>query len=99
MVLDEFACDPDGTANSALFSLARGAFAFIAGKVAKTGSLVIDTPVACIRGRAQGGGIGILSLAALAFSVVRDVKAPPADSVPADVSFLDYDAITYKDLE
>jgi len=35
MVLNEFVCD--GTSSSALFSLSKGAFAFIAGKVAKAG--------------------------------------------------------------
>jgi hypothetical protein len=35
MVLNQFVCD--GTSNSALFSLSKGAFSFIAGKVAKTG--------------------------------------------------------------
>ncbi|HMF20861.1 MAG TPA: hypothetical protein VKG24_01875, partial [Pseudolabrys sp.] len=34
MALNEFVCD--GTSNSALFSLSKGVFAFIAGKVAKT---------------------------------------------------------------
>ena len=46
LVLNEFVCDPAGTPNSALFSLVQGAFAFIAGKVAKTGGLRIDTPFA-----------------------------------------------------
>ena len=37
MALNEFVCD--GTSNSALFSLSKGVFAFIAGKVAKAGGL------------------------------------------------------------
>jgi hypothetical protein len=45
MVLNEFVYDPDGTSNSTLFSLAKGTFTFIAGKVAKTGDMKIDTPV------------------------------------------------------
>src|SRR6516165_6441613 len=36
MALNEFVCD--GTSSSALFSLSKGVFAFIAGKVAKTGA-------------------------------------------------------------
>ena len=74
-VLNEFAYDPNGNSNSALLSLAQGKFAFIAGKVAKTGSLRIDTPVARIRGSAQDGGIGILTLAALTFSAIRETEA------------------------
>src|SRR5437660_9539246 len=73
MALNEFVCD--GTSNSALFSLSKGAFAFIAGKVAKAGGLRIDTPFARIRGAAQDGGIGILTLAALAFSSIREIQA------------------------
>jgi hypothetical protein len=46
MVLDEFVYDPNGKSNSTLFSLTKGTFTFIAGKVAKTGDMKIDTPVA-----------------------------------------------------
>src|SRR5262249_17475797 len=93
MVLTEFVCDPNGTSNSILFSLAHGAFAFTAGKVAKTGSLRIDTPFARIRGAPQDGGVGIGAWAALAFSVLREVQAASLFE-----PFLDDDAITYKDL-
>ena len=75
LVLNEFVCDPTGTSNSALFSLIQGAFAFIAGKVAKTGGLRIDTPFARIRGTAQDGGIGILTLAALTFAAINESQA------------------------
>src|SRR5215472_15510691 len=71
MALNEFVCD--GTSNSALFNLSKGVFAFIAGKIAKAGGLRIDTPFARIRG--QDGGIGILTLAALAFSTIREMQA------------------------
>src|SRR5215510_14821172 len=90
MVLNQFVCD--GSSNSALFSLSKGAFAFIAGKVAKTGGLRIDTPFARIRGAAQDGGIGILTLAALAFSTIREIQAASRSD-----AFLDDGAITYKD--
>jgi hypothetical protein len=90
MALNEFVCD--GTSNSALFSLSKGAFAFIAGKVAKAGGLRIDTPFARIRGAAQDGGIGILTLAALAFSSIREIQAASRSD-----AFLDDGTITYKD--
>jgi hypothetical protein len=93
MVLTEFVFDPHGTSNSVLFSLARGAFAFIAGQAAKTGNFRIDTPFARIRGATQNGGVGILTLAALAFSAIREIQAA---SLPDP--FLDHDTITYKDL-
>ena len=46
MVLNEFVYDPNGTSNSTFFSLTKGTFTFVAGKVAKTGDMKIDTPVA-----------------------------------------------------
>ena len=46
MVLDEFVYDPNGKSNSTLFSLTKGTFTFVAGKVAKTGDMKICTPVA-----------------------------------------------------
>src|SRR5262244_28165 len=90
MALNEFVYD--GSSNSALFTLSKGVFAFIAGKVAKAGGLRIDTPFARIRGAAQDGGIGILTLAALAFSTIREIQA----AVRPD-AFFDDGAITYKD--
>ena len=46
MMLNEFVYDPNGKSNSTLFSLTKGTFTFVAGKVAKTGDMKIDTPVA-----------------------------------------------------
>jgi len=96
IVLNEFVFDSEGTSNSVLFSLAQGAFTFIAGKAANTGSLRIDTPFARIRGTGQAGGIVILTLSALAFSTIRESLAA---SRPDDlVDLVDDDTITPKDL-
>jgi hypothetical protein len=46
MTLDEFVYDPNGKSNSTFFKLSKGAFTFVAGNVAKTGDMKIDTPVA-----------------------------------------------------
>jgi hypothetical protein len=46
MVLNEFVYDPNSTSNASLFNLTKGAFTFVAGKVAKTGDMKVDTPVA-----------------------------------------------------
>ena len=46
MTLDEFVYDPNGKSNATFFSLSKGTFTFVAGKVAKTGDMKIDTPVA-----------------------------------------------------
>ena len=46
MVLSEFVYDPNGKSNSTLFNLTKGAFTFVAGNVAKTGDMKVDTPAA-----------------------------------------------------
>ena len=46
MVLNEFVYDPNSTSNTTLFNLTKGTFTFVAGKVAKTGDMKVDTPVA-----------------------------------------------------
>jgi hypothetical protein len=92
--LSEFVCDSTGTSHSTLFGVTRGAFAFIAGQLAKTGCFKVETPFGSIRGRAHTGGIGMLTLTALTFSMMKEVQA--ADP---NVTFLDDDIITYKDLE
>jgi hypothetical protein len=38
--------DPNSTSNASLFNLTKGTFTFVAGKVAKTGDMKVDTPVA-----------------------------------------------------
>jgi fibronectin-binding autotransporter adhesin len=98
MVLDEFVCDSNGTSHSALFGVTRGTFDFIVGQVAKTGCLRIDTPVGSIRGRARTGGIGMLSLTGLIFSVMKEVQAVESSHRPLSDS-LDDDNIKPKDLQ
>jgi hypothetical protein len=46
MELNEFVYDPNSKSNSTLFNLSKGAFTFVAGNVAKTGDMRVDTPVA-----------------------------------------------------
>jgi hypothetical protein len=46
MVLNELVYEPGGNSNSMLFSLVQGTFAFVAGQVAPTGEMRIDSPVA-----------------------------------------------------
>jgi VCBS repeat-containing protein len=71
-VVKEFGCD--GAEPSALFDISRGTFAFIAGEMAKRGGLRIETPFGSIRGRAQSGGIGMLSLASLFFAALENAQ-------------------------
>jgi hypothetical protein len=46
MVLSDFVYDPNSMSNSTLFNLTKGTFTFVAGKIAKTGDMKVDTPVA-----------------------------------------------------
>lgn len=46
MTLDEYVYDPKGKSNSTMFNLTKGTFTFIAGNIAKTGNMKVDTPVA-----------------------------------------------------
>jgi hypothetical protein len=54
MAIDEFVYDPNSNSNSALISLSKGTFTFIAGAIAHKGDMRVDTPVATmgIRGTA-----------------------------------------------
>jgi hypothetical protein len=55
MALNDYAYDPNGTSNDALFNLVQGGFAFVAGKVAHTGDMKIGTPVATMGIRGTTG--------------------------------------------
>jgi hypothetical protein len=48
MALNEFVYEPNGKSNSTLFNLSKGTFTFVAGKIAKTGDMKIDTAVATV---------------------------------------------------
>ncbi len=65
MVLNEMVYNPEGSSNSMLFNLIGGTAAFVAGAVAKSGEMKVETPVAvmAIRGTTpfatcQGGPEG-----------------------------------------
>lgn len=63
MVLNDMVYTADSNANSALFTLIQGVIGFVAGRVAKSGDLKVDTPVAtmAIRGTAVQTEIAALS--------------------------------------
>ncbi len=48
MEVNEFVYDPSGKSNSTLLSLSKGTFTFIAGNVARTGDMKVDTPLGTI---------------------------------------------------
>ena len=58
IVLTEFIYDPNGHSNASVVSLIRGQLSFIAGQVAHTGDMKVQTPVATMGIR---GTVGIVS--------------------------------------
>jgi hypothetical protein len=76
MVLNEFVYDPNGKSNSTLFSLSKGTFTFIAGKVARTGDMKIDTPVATMGIRGTTPHVEVSSDGTVTFNtLIEDKKA------------------------
>jgi hypothetical protein len=76
IVLNEFVFDPKGTSNSTLFTLSKGIFTVIAGKVARTGDMKIETPVATMGIRGTIAHVEIRDDAEAAFStLIEDKKA------------------------
>jgi len=58
MALTEYSYNPNGNSNSALFTYVTGTFGFFAGKVAHTGDMKIETPVATMGIRGTTGVMG-----------------------------------------
>jgi len=82
MVLNEFIYDPKSSSNSTFFSLAQGSFTFVAGRVAKTGNMRFDTPVATMGIRGTTPQVEILADGSVRFStLVEEDSAAPAPDV------------------
>jgi hypothetical protein len=74
MVLNEFIYNPNSTSNSTLFSLAKGNFTFVAGKVAKTGNMKFDTPVATMGIRGTTPNVDVADDGTVRFSTLVEGK-------------------------
>ena len=70
MTLNEFVYDPNGKSNSTLFNLSKGTFTFVAGKIAKTGDMKIDTPVATMGIRGTTPHVEISDAGTVKFSTL-----------------------------
>jgi hypothetical protein len=90
MALNEFVYDPKSASNSTLFSLTKGTFTFVAGKVAKTGDMKVDTPVATMGIRGTTPRVEISDDGTVRFStlieegkskVSRKPAAPPSQQI------------------
>ncbi|WP_439369989.1 VCBS domain-containing protein [Bradyrhizobium sp. DASA03120] len=91
--LSEYVRDPGGAVHSIVLAVTRGSFSFAAGRLENGAALTFDTPLGSIRGRSNSSGFGVLTLAALTFSMMTD-----ANAADPDAAFLDDDKINYKDL-
>ena len=88
MALSEFVYDPNGKSNSTLFSLTKGTFTFVAGNIAKTGDMKIDTPVATMGIRGTTPHVEISDDGTVKFSTLIEegksklTKKPGASAAP-----------------
>jgi len=74
MEVNEFVYDPNGHSNSTLLSLSKGTFAFIAGAIAHTGNMTVDTPVATMGIRGTAPRVEILEDGTVRFSTLVEQK-------------------------
>lgn len=94
MEMTQFVYDPNGKSNSTLLSLTKGTFTFVAGKIAKTGDMKVDTPVATMGIRGTTPHVEISDDGSVKFStLIEDGKnqvleksgaAKPKDGAGAD---------------
>ncbi|WFU74584.1 FecR family protein [Bradyrhizobium sp. CB2312] len=70
MTLDEYVYEPAGKSNSSFFNLTKGTATFVAGQVAKTGDMKVDTPVATMGIRGTTPHIEISDDGAVNFSTL-----------------------------
>src|SRR5215813_6339631 len=79
MELNEFVYNPDGKSNASTFNLIKGTFTFVAGQVAKTGNMKVDTPVATMGIRGTTPRVEIADDGTVRFStLVEGRTAGPA---------------------
>ena len=74
MTIDSFVYDPKGNSNSALLSLTKGTFTFIAGNVAHTGDMKVDTPIGTMGIRGTAPRVEILDDGTTKFSTLVEKK-------------------------
>ena len=70
MELNEFVYDPNSQSNSTLFNLSKGTFTFVAGKVAKSGDMKVNTPVGTMGIRGTAPHVEILDDGTVKFSTL-----------------------------
>jgi hypothetical protein len=74
MEVNDFVYDPNGHSNSSLMSLTKGTFTFIAGNVAHTGDMKVDTPVGTMGIRGTAPRVEISDDGTVRFSTLVEQK-------------------------
>jgi hypothetical protein len=74
MAVNEFVYDPNGHSNSSLMSLTKGTFTVIAGNIAHTGDMKVDTPVGTMSIRGTAPRVEILEDGTTKFSTLIERK-------------------------
>jgi hypothetical protein len=74
MEVNEFVYDPNSHSNSTLLSLSKGTFTFIAGNIAHTGQMKVDTPVGIMGIRGTAPRVEILNDGSVKFSTLIEQK-------------------------
>ena len=74
MEVNDFVYDPNGHSNSSLMSLTKGTFTFIAGNVAHTGDMKVDTPVGTMGIRGTAPRVEISDDGTVKFSTLVEQK-------------------------
>jgi hypothetical protein len=74
MEVNEFVFDPNGHSNSTLLSLTKGTFTFIAGKIAHTGDMKVDTPLGTMGIRGTAPRVEISDDGTVKFSTLIEEK-------------------------
>ena len=74
MEVNDFVYDPNGHSNSSLMSLTKGTFTFIAGNVAHTGDMKVNTPVGTMGIRGTAPRVQILDDGTVKFSTLVEQK-------------------------
>src|SRR5215470_14173249 len=74
MEVNDFVYDPNGHSNASLMSLTKGTFTFIAGEVAHTGSMKVNTPIGTMGIRGTAPRVEILNDGSVKFSTLVEEK-------------------------
>jgi hypothetical protein len=83
MVMDEFVYDPNSKSNSSLLSLTKGTFTFVAGKIAKSGDMKVNTPVATMGIRGTTPRVEIADDGSVKFSTLMEEGRVSGGATPS----------------